>query len=100
MLVERLRCRVQHGGPDLLFGQPNQLSGEFDLTVHILGQTACRNDGLIHIRRLDASPSSAPRSWDLLLLVHSVSPLAQRQRRDREMVHCTIVAAVVTKRHR
>jgi hypothetical protein len=80
MLVQRLSCSVQHGGPDHFFGQPNELSGEFDLTVHILSQTACRNDGLIHIRRLDASPSSAPRSWNLLLFVHSVSPLAQRHR--------------------
>jgi hypothetical protein len=93
VLVAGLGCSIQHGGPDLFFRQPDQLSGELDLTVHILGQTVCRNDGLIQVRRLHASPPPAPHGWDLLVFRKSVSPLAQRNVENHKMLHRAIIAA-------
>jgi hypothetical protein len=82
-----LSVRQQHSTSDFIFGQADQLCGDFDLALNAICQALCGYNRVVETRRIMARAALAPCSWNAFIVIHS-PPSSISQANEGQGVLC------------
>jgi hypothetical protein len=86
-----LSVRQQHSTSDFIFGQANQLCGDFDLALNAICQALCGYNRVVETRRIMARAALAPCSWNAFLVIHrSLSNVQQANEEEADLCNAQL----------